>query len=240
MTYSLSSLIKLTREELANIVLDYQHKFDNSLGSINAELLELKTKFTKMESDLTISRNVNVRLMERLLVTERKCWANEQYSRRECLEISGIPESVSDNALEDKIQGVLCAIDAEVETKNIESCHRLKGKGSKGRVILKLSQRKDAEKIKSNKKKLKNIDHRKIWFSSGTKVFINESLYGYYKLLWSKCKKIFLEKKIALFWVTNGTVKLKLLNVQVRSITHEVDLSALTHEGPLVGTDRSE
>ena len=72
MAYSLSSLIKLTREELANIVLDYQHKFDNSLGSINAELLELKTKFTKMESDLAISRNVNVNLVERLVVTERK------------------------------------------------------------------------------------------------------------------------------------------------------------------------
>ena len=240
MTYSLSSLIKLTREELANIVLDYQHKFDNSLGSINTELLELKTKSTKMESDLTISRKVNVKLMERLVATERKCWANEQYSKRECLEISGIPESVSDNALEDKIQGVLRGIDAEVDTENIESCHRLKGKGSKGRVILKLSKRKDAEKIKLNKKKLKNIDHRKIGLSSGTKVFINESLCGYYKLLWSKCKKLFLEKKIASFWVTNGTVKIKLLNDQVRSITHEVDLSALTHEGPLVGTDRNE
>ena len=55
MAYSLSSLIKLTGEELANVVLDYQHKSDNSLGSINAELLELKTQFTKMESDLTIS-----------------------------------------------------------------------------------------------------------------------------------------------------------------------------------------
>ena len=125
MTYSLSSLIKLTREELANIVLDYQHKFDNSLGSINAELLDLKMKFTKMESDLTISRNVNVKLMERLVVTERKCWANEQYSRRECLEISGIPESVNDNALEDKIQGVLREIDVEVDTENIKLCHHL-------------------------------------------------------------------------------------------------------------------
>ena len=178
--------------------------------------------------------------MERLVATERKCWANEQYSKRECLEISGIPESVSDNALEDKIQGVLRGIDAEVDTENIESCHRLKGKGSKGRVILKLSKRKDAEKIKLNKKKLKNIDHKKIGLSSGMKVFINESLCGYYKLLWSKCKKLFLEKKIASFWVTNGTVKIKLLNDQVRSITHEVDLSALTHEGPLVGTDRNE
>ena len=226
MAYSFSSLIKLTREELANIVLECRHKFDNSLGSINAELLELKTKFTKMESDLAISRNVNVKLVEFLVVTERKCWANEQYSRRECLEISGIPESVSDNALEDKIQGVLRGIDVEVDTENIESGHHLKGKGSNGKVILKLSKRKDAEKIKLNKKKLKNIDHKK--------------MCGYYKLLWSKFKKLFLEKKIASFWVTNGTVKVKLLNDQIRSITHEVDLSALTHEGPLVGADRNE
>ena len=161
--------------------------------------------------------------MERLLVTERKCWVNEQYSTRECLEISGIPESVSDNSLEETIQGVLRGIVAEVDTENIESSHRLKEKGSKRRVILKLSRRKDAEKIKLNKKKLKNIDHRKIELSSGTKVFINESLCGYYKLLWSKCKKLFLEKKIASFWVINGTVKINLLNDQVRSITHEVE-----------------
>ena len=76
--------------------------------------------------------------------------------------------------------------------------------------------------------------------SSETKVFINENLCGYYKLLWSKCKKLFLEKNIASFWVTNGAVKIKLLNDQVRSITHKVDLSVLTHEGTLVGTDRNE
>ena len=50
---------------------------------------------------------------------------------------------------------------------------------------------------------------------------------------------MFLEKKITLFWVTNGTVKIKLLNDQVRSITHEVDLSTLTHESLLVDIDRN-
>ena len=72
------------------------------------------------------------------------------------------------------------------------------------------------------------------------KVFINESLCSYYKLLWLKCKKLLLEKKIASFWITNGTVKIKLLNNQVHSITHKVDLLALTHEDPLVGIDRNE
>ena len=117
MTYFLSSLIKIAREELTNIVSDYQHKFDNSLDSTYAELLELKTKFTKIESGLEISINVNVKLVERLTVTERTCWDNEQYSRRECQEISSIPESVSDNAHEDKIRGVLRGIYVEVDTE---------------------------------------------------------------------------------------------------------------------------
>ena len=82
--------------------------------------------------------------------------------------------------------------------------------------------------------------NKTIGLSSGTKVFINESLCGYYKLLWSKYKELFLEKKIVSFWVTNGTVKIKLLNYQVRSITCEVDLSALTHESLLVSSDRNE
>ena len=34
--------------------------------------------------------------------------------------------------------------------------------------------------------------------------------------------------------------KKRLLNDQVRSITHEVDLLALTHEALLVGTERNE
>ena len=58
-----------------------------------------------MESDLEISKNVNCKLVERLVYTERKCCADERYSRRKCLEISNIPESVSDNKFEDKIQG---------------------------------------------------------------------------------------------------------------------------------------
>lgn len=77
MAYSLSSQIKLTREQLANIALDYNRKF---------------------QSDLAISRDVNVKVVERLVATERKCWTSEQCPIRECLKISGISDSVSDNA----------------------------------------------------------------------------------------------------------------------------------------------
>ena len=45
---------------------------------------------------------------------KRQCWANEQYSRRESLEISGVPESVTDNGLEEKVLNLLEKINVEV------------------------------------------------------------------------------------------------------------------------------
>lgn len=76
---------------------------------------------------------------------------------------------------------------------------------------------------------MKNIDHKKIGLSSGAKVFTNKSMRGYYKLFRTKYKKIiFLEKKIASFWVANRTVIIKLLNDHIYSITHDVDVLALS------------
>ena len=43
--------------------VELRHKFDNSLGSTDAEFLEPKTKFAKLEPDLSISINVTVKLV---------------------------------------------------------------------------------------------------------------------------------------------------------------------------------
>ena len=42
MTMSLNTLKKLTKEELSNMVLEYQNKIDNMLSNINTELTSLK------------------------------------------------------------------------------------------------------------------------------------------------------------------------------------------------------
>ena len=92
MAMSLNALKKLTKEELSNMLIDYQNKFDNMLSSINAELTSLRDRFSKMESQLLVTRRVNDNLVKQNRILERKCAANEQYSRRECLEILEIPE----------------------------------------------------------------------------------------------------------------------------------------------------
>ena len=59
------------------------------------------------------------------MALERRCSANEQYSRRESVEILGISANVGDNGLESKVLETL----EETEVLNgpslVEECHRL-------------------------------------------------------------------------------------------------------------------
>ena len=100
MSHTESSLMRLNKENLVRMLLDYQGKFNNILNELKSNLNELKTKFCELEPDLHISRNVNDKLSDKLVVLERKCHVNEQYSKRECLEILGIPAEVGDKDIE--------------------------------------------------------------------------------------------------------------------------------------------
>ena len=81
MVISLNELKKLTKEEWSNIVIEYQNKFDNMFPNINAELSSLKGRFTKMKSQLLVTRRVNDNLVKQDRILERKCTEIGQYSR---------------------------------------------------------------------------------------------------------------------------------------------------------------
>ena len=128
---------------MIRLLLDYQGKFNSILDDLKNIFDELKTKFTKLEVDLNISKYINSKLSDRLINVEWKSFTNEQYSRRECLEISGIPPSVKDNELETKVLSILEEIAAPVDPGLVEDCHRLPSKGKPKKVILKLNCRKE-------------------------------------------------------------------------------------------------
>ena len=88
-------------------------------------------------------KQANSLLSKRLVDMEKQCWANTQYSRRECLEVVCIPESVQNNELEDKVLTIFKKIGCEVSPRDIEAFHRLKKDND--RAIIKFSGRKDFE-----------------------------------------------------------------------------------------------
>ena len=95
MAHTTESLLKLSKDDLVRLALDYQHKQDQLLNKINQDLTELSKNYTKLESELQISKSVTSLQRQQIIALEGQCWSNEQYSRRECLEISGIPDNIT-------------------------------------------------------------------------------------------------------------------------------------------------
>ena len=52
-----------------------------------------------MKTQLFVTRRVKDNLWKQNCILDKKCAANEQYSGRECQDISGMPDSISNDNL---------------------------------------------------------------------------------------------------------------------------------------------
>ena len=107
---------------------------------------------------------VNINLLKQPENTKRQCWANAQYSRREYVEVTGIPKTVESKDLEHTICKVFNSIAFDIGEDRIEACHRL---SKSDRTIVKFSRRKDCQHLMRIKKGLKE----------GAKIHVNDSYY---------------------------------------------------------------
>ena len=82
-TYSEEPLDKLLKKDIINIVLSLQTEMQFNTKTLQ-EVRKLNDKFTNLESQLLVTKNVNYLLQQRVINLERQCWTNAQYSRRDC------------------------------------------------------------------------------------------------------------------------------------------------------------
>ena len=130
-----------------------------------------------------------------------------------------ITNSVQNNELEEKVLTIFNKIGREVSPRDIEACHRLKKDND--RVIVKFSRRKDCEQIMSMKKDLKHLKMHEVGLPGNRSIFINTSLCPYYRMLWSKRKRLHDLGKISHFYISSGTIKVRISeNRNHISITH--------------------
>ena len=187
-SYTNDSLDKLRKQVLIPIVLSLQSKLDEANNKVLEEVCNLSDTITKLSSELSITKNVNTLLSSRLVTLERQCWANAQYSRRECLGIVDIPREVSDEVLEEKVLNIFDKIGCSISPDHIESCHRISKKIDA--VIVKFSRRKDCQQVWQVKKDLQKMKMEDFDLPGSGKLFINRSLCPYYKVSLSKSKKL--------------------------------------------------
>ena len=63
MDHTEHSLSKLSKEELARLVLEYQGKFNYVSHSLKDDVSEMKSEFNVLESELQVSKNLTDNLI---------------------------------------------------------------------------------------------------------------------------------------------------------------------------------
>lgn len=85
------SLNKLIKLGLIAMFIGLKQKMDTIQSNISDDVPNSQKQFCLLESGFVVSKNANNLLPERLVSKERHYWANSQCSRRECVEVAGIP-----------------------------------------------------------------------------------------------------------------------------------------------------
>ena len=177
MVHTKHFLFKLSKDELAGIVLDYQRKFNSVSQSVKDHVSKVKSKLNVLESDLEVSKNITVNLTKNIKTLECKCYENKQYSRKECLGISNIHGSINDSASKDTFLTLFRKVNVPIDLSNLEDCHRLQSSNSiTQKVIIKLLTRKEVYRVFRATSTFEKTDVTENGVSSYTAIFINQFL----------------------------------------------------------------
>ena len=146
----------------------------------------------------------------RLVQVERNLFLSDQYERRDCVELVGIPDNVQQKDLENVVIDAFAVAGVTVVPRDFQACHRLKNKST---VIAKMTNRKDVQSLLIAKKLLREPNdegRKKLNIDAGAKIYVNESLCGPFRYLLGKCNALYKRKQLAGFWTRNGCIKIKL------------------------------
>ena len=159
-----------------------------------------------------------------------------QYGRKNNVEISGIPQSVSDNQLEEKVVGILKAIDVNITSNETEAYHRLEKKNKN--FTVRVINRKHCLKALRNKKKLMSIDKNAIGIFNAN-LFVSENLTPINSKLAFNCRKLKRDSEIEKCYNINGIVHIAKNNKLMR-IDHLKYLQELFPEYVFDNSDHTE
>jgi len=195
---------------------------------VNDVLSGLERRITQLEADNNKLHTQNGELLERVNQLEAAAEASEQYSRRNCLRISGIPENPMGESTDDHVMAICTALDVPVFINDVDRSHRIGRKADDDsatpkpkprQIIVKFATYRARQIVYKARTNLKNVGFK------GT--FINEDLTRHRSFLLFKARKLTKTKpkKLDSAWSSDGTVLVKDNSNKVHRIQSETDLS---------------
>ena len=128
------------------------HSAISELQELKKEVSELKESLNKLKLSKETNYNPQTNLKERLTEIERRMSEQEQYSRREYIELVGLPNNINEEELENAVIKTFQVAGINIGRRNFHAVHRL---ADQRVVIAKLTNRRDAIDILRQKRKLR-------------------------------------------------------------------------------------
>ena len=157
-------------KELNEIVISIKDSITDALKEKNFRLQQKVQHLEKKLSDIEIAEN-----------------KLEQYTRRNNIEIQGIPSSVHDNLLEDKVIDIFSQLNITISKSDIEDCHRL-GKANPKNTIVRFVNRKFCNDALEKNKQLMSLNKTEMGFKPDISLYISENLTPFNQRLAWQCR----------------------------------------------------
>ena len=176
------------------------------------------SRYEILFSELTVSKNCNHLLSERIVQLERNAPSNAQYHHQK----SPIPPSVGDDVLESRVCKAQSLTSYEVKHNDLQACHRLKKKDT---VIVKFKCCKEKHNILINRKNLCNKSDVLTQLNFSGRHFVSESMCHEIHQSSYKCRQLKNPGKIHSTWFWNISLNFKLdERSQPTKIHHVTDI----------------
>ena len=198
--------------ELRKLIYDQKIELD----SLKASIKETENKNTAMEAELFAARNKIDEQEDEIAELYRLQDNLEQYTRKQSLELCGIPASAYAST-EGAVLKIASALDVPMSAEDINISHKIKSNGV-GTILVKFQSHKAKSRLYKARTKLKNFRLTDIFpdvstatrVAAGTgRIFINENLTSYRKDLLRKANDKRKDGLIISVWSMDGKIFVK-------------------------------
>jgi hypothetical protein len=208
--------IKLMRSEQKTMQSSLNGYYD-LLEEITKRVQTQDNKITECEQKIECLQSENAVLRDKNTNMFEKVCDLEQYSRRNCVEVHGIPEIPGEDVIT-TVQRVGEALNFQIQVNMIDACHRLGPKNnnvSTRGIVIKFVRRLDKEGLLKAKKVKRNLATSHLdpsiskFAKLETPIYINEMLSPHNRQLFNKARHFKQEHGIKFLWISNGNILMR-------------------------------
>ena len=160
----------------------------------------------------------------------------EQYTRKECVEIRGIPVAAtpSEEQTNNIVTNVGKLLGMDITQNDISVSHYMpqsqkhKGKPGPPAIIVKFTRRDVKDNFYRASKQLKDLTTRDLGYSEKNKIYLAESLTERNRILFKDCLKVKKDMEFKFIWTLDGKIfKRKEKDSAVHHINNKEDLQKI-------------